>query len=377
MGKKISIFLSLLLALFILDWGIGQGLAQSAGSGTKVAAKPSSQKIKPAERRAAAARLKKLRSAYLYGKRPIDRAVMDPGGFPHYFGPLPNYANSPMPKGVIAAITLNDGGSGYTSPTVVISDAYGTGLGATATATVAGGVVTGISLTNPGTGYYGARRLHHGPDRRGRRRLGGHRRPPVRAASGNSSTGLPGLDSRGRQPSGPVYPCRHPRTSLTYSGSDYYEIELGEYTEKLHTDLPPTTLRGYRQTNTAIVGQEVPLSRPADRRHEGPAGAHQVHQQPAHRHGRQPLHPRGHHPDGRGHGARSWARCYTQNRAAIHLHGGATPWISDGTPHQWITPAGETTSYPKGVSVVNVPDMPDPGAGSHDLLSIPTSRAPG
>ena len=33
---------------------------------------------------------------------------------------------------------------------------------------------------------------------------------------------------------------------------------------------------------------------------------------------------------------------YTQNRAVVHLHGGATPWISDGTPHQWITPANET-----------------------------------
>ena len=55
---------------------------------------------------------------------------------------------------------------------------------------------------------------------------------------------------------------------------------------------------------------------------------------------------------------------YTQNRATLHLHGGATPWISDGTPHQWTTPAGETTSYPEGVSVQNVPDMPDPGPGS-------------
>jgi FtsP/CotA-like multicopper oxidase with cupredoxin domain len=55
---------------------------------------------------------------------------------------------------------------------------------------------------------------------------------------------------------------------------------------------------------------------------------------------------------------------YTQNRASLHLHGGITPWISDGTPHQWITPAGENTPYPKGVSVKNVPDMPDPGDGS-------------
>ena len=53
--------------------------------------------------------------------------------------------------------------------------------------------------------------------------------------------------------------------------------------------------------------------------------------------------------------------CYTQNRATIHLHGGVTPWISDGTTHQWITPAGETLGYPNGVSVYNVPDMPNPG----------------
>ena len=56
--------------------------------------------------------------------------------------------------------------------------------------------------------------------------------------------------------------------------------------------------------------------------------------------------------------------CYTENRATLHLHGGITPWISDGTPHQWITPAGENTAYPKGVSVQNVPDMPDPGPGA-------------
>jgi len=51
------------------------------------------------------------------------------------------------------------------------------------------------------------------------------------------------------------------------------------------------------------------------------------------------------------------AEMYTQNRATLHLHGGATPWISDGTPHQWTSPSGENTNYPKGVSVQNVPDM--------------------
>jgi FtsP/CotA-like multicopper oxidase with cupredoxin domain len=60
--------------------------------------------------------------------------------------------------------------------------------------------------------------------------------------------------------------------------------------------------------------------------------------------------------------------CFAENRSTIHLHGGVTPWISDGTPHQWITPAGENTAYPKGVSVKNVPDMPDPGDGSQTFF---------
>jgi hypothetical protein len=58
---------------------------------------------------------------------------------------------------------------------------------------------------------------------------------------------------------------------------------------------------------------------------------------------------------------------YKQNRATVHLHGNNTVWISDGNVHQWITPAGEITSYPKGVSVRNVPDMGNdcdaPGSG--------------
>ena len=57
-------------------------------------------------------------------------------------------------------------------------------------------------------------------------------------------------------------------------------------------------------------------------------------------------------------------RCFKDDRATLHLHGGTTPWISDGTPHQWITPAGETTPWPQGVSVKNVPDMKDAGGAT-------------
>jgi len=50
----------------------------------------------------------------------------------------------------------NSGGAGYgTTPTVTITDSTGRGTGATATATLTAGVVTDITLTNPGAGYDG------------------------------------------------------------------------------------------------------------------------------------------------------------------------------------------------------------------------------
>jgi spore coat protein A, manganese oxidase len=49
------------------------------------------------------------------------------------------------------------------------------------------------------------------------------------------------------------------------------------------------------------------------------------------------------------------------NRIATHLHGGFTPWFSDGTPCQWFDPTGMT-----GVSFKNVPGTnPPPGSASY------------
>ena len=63
--------------------------------------------------------------------------------------------------------------------------------------------------------------------------------------------------------------------------------------------------------------------------------------------------------------------CFADTRASIHLHGGITPWISDGSPHQWITPANEQTGWPEGVAVRQVPDM----VGSTQLpQESPTAR---
>ena len=49
------------------------------------------------------------------------------------------------------------------------------------------------------------------------------------------------------------------------------------------------------------------------------------------------------------------------NRIATHLHGGLTPWFSDGTPFQWFTPSGQ-----HGSSFMNVPGVPSiPGTGTY------------
>lgn len=108
--------------------------------------------VPQAEKEAAAERFKALYNSVKTRKG--TRSAMDPGGIPHYFGPYPNYANSPMPKGPVASITLNAGGTGYSAtPTVTITDVYETGTGATASVTVVAGTVTGITLLTPGTGY--------------------------------------------------------------------------------------------------------------------------------------------------------------------------------------------------------------------------------
>jgi FtsP/CotA-like multicopper oxidase with cupredoxin domain len=64
--------------------------------------------------------------------------------------------------------------------------------------------------------------------------------------------------------------------------------------------------------------------------------------------------------------------CFKNDRATLHLHGGTTPWISDGTAHQWITPANETTQWPQGVGVESVPDMITTGA---QALGVPNCDA--
>ena len=51
----------------------------------------------------------------------------------------------------------------------------------------------------------------------------------------------------------------------TYPGYDYYEIAAVQYSEKMHKDLPNTTLRGYVQIQKTLGdpgGKNVPLRYP-------------------------------------------------------------------------------------------------------------------
>jgi FtsP/CotA-like multicopper oxidase with cupredoxin domain/cell division inhibitor SulA len=194
------------------------------------------------------------------------------------------------------------------------------------------------------------------------------------------------------------------KDTTTYLGSDYYEIAIVEYTQQMHSDLPKaTTLRGYVQLETSVnagVSRHIALTYPDGTPIRDGAGS-QIYavDNPTYlgpvivatkdvpvRVKYSNLLPTGHYDAvtglrngdlflpvdrtlmGAGAGHNGGTELFTENRASIHLHGGNTPWISDGTPHQWLTPAGEVTSYKTGPSFQNVPDMPDPGEGSGTLF---------
>jgi PKD repeat protein/FtsP/CotA-like multicopper oxidase with cupredoxin domain len=307
-----------------------------------------------------------------------------PGGDPDYFGPYPNYANSPMPKGSIASITVDAGGESYSAtPTVTISDVYNTNTSlATATATVVGGVITNITVTSGGSDFTAPIVTITDPtgvDAAASAVLGG----PFTGGIRKFVDSVPLLDPAGANNLGQYIPIAVKDTT-SYPGSDYYEITLVEYSEKMHSDLPPTRLRGYVQLETpanAGTSKHIPLNYTDGSPILNSTGAWVYAYDKPHYLGPLIISTKGiptrikftnYLPTGAGGdlfipvdptqmgaglGPLGGSEYYTQNRGTIHLHGGFTPWISDGTPHQWITPAGEITSYPEGVSVRNVPDM--------------------
>ncbi|MBI3902520.1 MAG: hypothetical protein HY306_06200 [Nitrosomonadales bacterium] len=181
------------------------------------------------------------------------------------------------------------------------------------------------------------------------------------------------------------------------TADDYYEIAAVEYSEKMHKDLPKAThLRGYVQLETAgnaATSNHVALTYPDgspilnaagqqvfaydNPHHLGPIIQAQsgtvvrvkfTNYLPV---GGNLFLPVDRTVTGAGTLGTDGKTYYTENRAEIHLVGGQSPWISAGSPHQWVAPAGEVAAYAagagRGPSAQNVPDMADPGAGSTTL----------
>lgn len=359
MNAKIRFLSVISTATMLLIGGLGQSMAAKVP-------KPQKQ-VAPADRQAAA---KKTATGglTLQALMATDVAALQmmPNQTPRYFS-HPNYANSQLPEpdvdvtiggdgsgatakaimvgpnGEILAIVVDNPGSGYTTPTVTITPTSTSAptTPAVATAVLDAGKVVAITVDNPGSGY----------------------------------AVKPGTGLRKFVDTLPNLPIAKPDKD-TYPGSDYYEIELVEYTQQMHTDLPiATKLRGYRQIGSSLPPQYLgpAIVAAKDRpvrilfKNNLPTGLGGNLFLPVDTSvmgaGMGPGFPDTREPDplnptcGNVPPALKDPKCYSENRANLHLHGGLSPWISDGTPHQWITPAGEATDYAKGVSVGYVPDM--------------------
>jgi FtsP/CotA-like multicopper oxidase with cupredoxin domain len=291
---------------------------------------------------------------------PATSAVVTP--CTDYFG-ANNYANSPLPAGTVTGFTLLAGGSGYVNPQVVVADPTNPAGTCTATATQVAGVIFGFGAPTGSCANYTIPQVtivDAGP-------CGAAPLPACgTGALATATLGAPFVGGIPKFVGTDLLPDLKGLLAVadttTFPGSDYYEIVLVQYTQKMHSALPPTTLRGYAQvaSGSANACAEVPIVGPS---YLGPvivakkdravrvkftnclaAGAGGNLFIPADA----TYMGAGMGPDG---------TPYTENRATLHLHGGATPWISDGTPHQWTVPVGETASLQTGMSTAYVPDM--------------------
>ena len=255
--------------------------------------------------------------------------------------------------GGIQDVQVLNGGSHYTAATRVIVKGFG---GASYTAAnvipnIVNGVITsdathpgGFTIVHPGKGY-DVPKPHTGLKK-----------------FVDLLPGIPGVSSytsaagytNGTTNLGQALPLAVADTT-TFPGSDYYVIAETVYTQKMHSDLPATHLRGYVQLKAdgTPMGPNQYLGPIIVAQKERPVRVKLVNQLPTGVAGKLPF-PVDHTYMGAADTAVSTNN--TDNRTAMHLHGGNTPWISDGTPRQWIKPAGEAGAK-RGVSAADVPDM--------------------
>jgi FtsP/CotA-like multicopper oxidase with cupredoxin domain len=183
---------------------------------------------------------------------------------------------------------------------------------------------------------------------------------PLPAYDAASNTVLSGGITKFRDPLPRLEGSIAQAAPCTYSGqaADCYTIKLKEVSWQFHADLPAARIRGYVEVRGGLEQPFQYLGPIIVARKNVPVRVTFINELPTGAGGDLFL-PVDTSYMGAGAGPNGGS--YTQNRATIHMHGGTTPWISDGTIHQWTTPAAETTAYPKGVSVYNVPDMQNPG----------------
>jgi spore coat protein A len=166
-------------------------------------------------------------------------------------------------------------------------------------------------------------------------------------------TSLPGLGPSAKNEIGQYIPLATKR-SINFAGkaTDLYNVAVTQFSELMHPDLPGRTdFFGYTDLSTfdqkylggAIVATRgtpvlLTVTNLMPPRHILPVD---------------PTIMAG--PNG------VMVGDLPTNRIATHLHGGATPWFSDGTPFQWFTPRGE-----HGSSFMNVPGFPAlPGTATY------------
>lgn len=303
-----------------------------------------------------------------------------PGQIPDYFGVVPNYATSPQPiltkvtisgpgTDAVAVATTYDyandvqtdkimdvqvlnPGANYDNTTTVTVTGGANSATITLTPIIDAGTITGFlevpSATNVVANFTG---------------LGsGFKTPIANSGIRKFVDTLPLLDTPNNL--GQQMPKAVADTA-TFANSDYYEIAEVEYTQKLHSDLPPTHLRGYvqiKQGGFTIAG----FNAAADKltyasqyagylgpvivaQKDRPVRIKLVNLLSTGKAGELPI-PVDHTYMGAD-GATD-----TDNRTSLHLHGGNTPWISDGTPRQWVKPKGEVPPN-KGETARDVPDM--------------------
>lgn len=163
---------------------------------------------------------------------------------------------------------------------------------------------------------------------------------------------LPGLGPSGKNEIGQYIPLATKRT-INFAGlnTDTYNLAVAAFHEKMHPDLKGNTdFFGYTDTYTydqqylagAIVATRgtpvlLTIANQLPKKHILPVDPTQM------------AGPNG-----------LMVSDLPFNRAVTHLHGGLTPWFSDGTPFQWYTPSGQT-----GPSFMNVPGLTTPpGTGT-------------